>query len=91
MKLIALTAIVALTGIANAAYSANLQSLYGYVCESNAQKANLVYDATTNPPSYTSGSTLYTDNSIYQILTGFALGTQVEQNVTDSTCFGQAW
>ena len=84
MKLtIALSAIaLACVGTVNA-YSANLDGLYGLVCATHAQ-------AEATSASGATGTDLFTDTSIFQVITGYALGTQVEQNVTESTCFIQA-
>ncbi len=86
MKLtLASLAVLALTTVGSVSgYSANLETLYGYVCDSHTQVENL------------SGSTSYsylpyTDNSIFQFITGSYLGQQVERGVTDSTCFQQAY
>ena len=34
--------------------------------------------------------TMYSDNSIFQVITGFGLGTQVEPTNTGSSCFTQS-
>lgn len=83
MKLTLLAATLSLIGYATATYSANLETIYGYMCKPHAQMEK--------QSDGTAVATLYTDNSIFQLVTGYALGTQVDQNVTDSTCFGQAW
>lgn len=47
--------------------------------------------ATTTQLSSADGTTVvYNDNSPFQFVTGFALGTQVDPLTTESTCFGQA-
>ena len=47
--------------------------------------------ATTTQLSSADGKTVvYNDNSPFQFVTGFALGTQVDPKTTESTCFGQA-
>jgi hypothetical protein len=83
MKLIALT--VALLAVGKAtAFSADLETFYGYLCDDHTQTESLYYS--------TSASYLpYTDNSIFQFLTGAALGMQNDQNITDSTCFPQVY
>jgi hypothetical protein len=47
--------------------------------------------ATTIQLSSKDGTTeVYNDNSPFQFVTGFALGTQVDPLTTESTCYGQA-
>lgn len=64
-------------------YSTGLADLYGMVCQDNNQSRLMA--------NLTAGGQLFYDNSPFQFITGYALGTQVQANVTDSTCFGQAW
>ena len=66
------------------AYSTGLTALYGLVCADYAQMSN-------DPTGATTSSLLYTDNSPFQFVTGFALGEQVQAGATISTCFGQSY
>ena len=84
MKLTLALAVLSLAGYASATYSANLQALYAFVCDNNEQMSMHTAGDSTAPVS------LYSDNSVFQMITGYNLGTQVERGVTDSTCFGQA-
>jgi hypothetical protein len=84
MKLIALTMALLAVGKVSASYSADLETFYGYICDDHTQVEELT--------GTTSASYLpYTDNSFFQFITGSALGMQSEQNITDSTCFPQAY
>lgn len=84
MKLtLVLATALTFAGYATATYSVDLTTLYSMVCAPNDQMS-LHTDGTA-------ATSLYADNSFFQLVTGYALGTQVEQNVTDSTCFQQAW
>jgi hypothetical protein len=92
MKLIALTAALAtMVGFASAntyTYSDNLKALYGIICTPHDQKIDLNYDAVTKV--YTDSGSKYIDNSIFQFVTGYSLGTLAQQNITGSSCFVQA-
>jgi hypothetical protein len=84
MKITLALAVLSLAGYASATYSDNLKTLYGYVCDEYEQMSMYTAGDSTAPES------LYSDNSIFQMITGYNLGTQVERGVTTSTCFGQA-
>ena len=84
MKLIAITLAALLAVSKVSAFSADLETFYGYVCDDHTQAEDLYY---TTSASYLP----YTDNSIFQMITGAALGMQNSQNITDSTCFPQAY
>jgi len=81
---LSIVATISLAALQANAYSTGLETIYGYVCSSEAQ---VEYDPTDSSAT----STLYTDNSIWQFVTGFALGEQLQQGATTSTCFSQAY
>lgn len=84
MKLIAITLAALLAVGKVSAYSADLETFYGYICDDHTQVEELAY---TTSASYLP----YTDNSIFQMITGGVLGMQNSQNITDSSCFPQAY
>lgn len=84
MKLIAITLAALLAVGKVSAYSAGLTTFYGYICDDHTQVESLAY---TTSASYLP----YTDNSIFQMITGGMLGMQNAQNITDSSCFPQAY
>jgi len=79
-----IVATISLAALQANAYSTGLEKIYGYICSSEAQA---YYDPTDTSNTYT----IYTDNSPFQFVTGFALGEQLQQWATTSTCFNQAY
>jgi len=77
-------ATISLAALQANAYSADLETFYGKFCSSTAQAA---YD----PSDSSVTGDLYTDNSPFQYVTGFALGSQLQQYATTSTCFAQSY
>lgn len=77
-------ATISLAALQANAYSTELDTLYGTFCSDTAQAA---YD----PSDDTVTGDLYTDNSPFQYVTGFALGSQLQQGATSSTCFAQSY
>jgi len=68
MKLISLTLALLAVGKVSA-YSADLETFYGLLCDNHTQTESL---SGTTSASYLP----YTDNSFFQIMTGMALGMQ---------------
>jgi len=64
---LSIVATISLAALQANAYSTGLEEIYGYVCSTEAQDE---YDPTDSSAT----STLYTDNSLWQFVTGFALG-----------------
>jgi len=64
---LSIVATISLAALQANAYSAGLTAVYAYACSPHAQ---VEYD----PTDSTATNTLYTDNSIWQSVTGFALG-----------------
>lgn len=78
MRLFTVLATISLASFAVAAdYDNAIENVYKFVCKQNQiQKSD--------------GSVAFDDASIFQTITGFALGTQVTPTDTGSTCFEQA-
>ena len=82
MRSLLVLTVAATTAAVTNGYSVTLHNLYAGFCQETTQ-SSLASDGT-------SSGALFTDNSPFQFVTGFALGTQVQQNVTESDCFIQA-
>jgi hypothetical protein len=86
MKLLAFASLLLLGSVSadTYSYSDDLMDVYALLCDAHTQVEDL--SGTTS-----SSSLPYTDNSPFQFITGYVLGAQSDQNITDSTCFPQAY